>query len=50
MEIYNPTKPVTLMDVIRDVYWNSKVVRVAVDSVFCVVGVVTISLLAVVIG
>lgn len=50
MEIYNPTKPVTLMDVIRDVYWNNKVVRVAVDGVFCVAGVMTIALLAVVIG
>jgi len=50
MEIYNPTKPVTLMDIIRDVYWNNKVVRVAVDGLFCVVGIVTVTLFVVVIG
>lgn len=50
MEIYNPTKTVTLMNVIRDLYWNNKAVRISVDGIVCVLGIVTLAMLAVVLG
>lgn len=44
MTIYNPVKKPSVLDTVREIYWNSLTARALVDGVFLLAGAATLTL------